>query len=183
MHRLIFRSETVGQSHSNPIRTTLRAKVWAMRPLRSPFLLHERAIAPLDLSGLLSGTDRIVCHLVGAHHDGNQFAYDLEMLAATPTKLHETLARARAIASGTDARSEFFRDLCVYDGYHASLAAACERAIGGDYGLSDEEAASPDISFGAYLAWCAAQPQTLEETLALVRDGRFHLVVGRVDVT
>lgn len=182
LHRLAFRSETVGQSRTHPIRATSRARVWALRPLRSPFLLRARAIAPLDLSGLLSSTDRIVCHLIGAHHDGNQFAYDLEMLAATPHELGRVLERARAIVAGADPESEFFRDLCVYDGYHESLVAACERALRGDYGLSSEDAASPDISFAAYLRWCAAQPATFEETLSLAARGHFHPMLGRRDV-
>ena len=180
LHRVLFRADTVGTSHTNPIRPTLRARIFAFRPLRSPFLLRERAIAPLDLSGLLSSTDRIVRHLLGAHHDGNQFSYDLQMLMATPARIHEVRDAARSIARGEHPRSDFLRDLCVYDGYHESLATACDRALGGDFGLSADEAASPDVSFDAYLGWCAAQPRTFEETLALVRRGAFHPMHGRV---
>ena len=72
---------------------------------------------------------------------------------AIETALKASGLEARAIVAGADPESEFFRDLCVYDGYHESLVAACERALRGDYGLSSEDAASPDISFAAYLRW------------------------------
>jgi len=54
VHRLIFRPETVGTCASNPVRATWRARLLHFRPLRFPFLVAERAIAPFDLSGLAS---------------------------------------------------------------------------------------------------------------------------------
>lgn len=179
LHRVVFRSETVGVSHTNPVRGSWRARALQFRPLRSPFLLRERAIAPLDLSGLLSSPTRVVSHLLGAHHDGNQFSYDLEMLAANPEFVREALARAERVVAVDEPRSRWLRDLCVFEGYHESLAAACARALKGDYGLSASERRNPDVSFGAYLEWCASQPETLEETLELARAGRYHPMHGR----
>lgn len=164
-HRLLFRSDTVGTCREHPVRRTMRARLLASRPLRFPFLLRERAIAPLDLSGLLSSPERVLRHLLGAHHDGNQFSYDLQMLAAHPGFLERVRDAARAVVDGSDPRAEWLRDLCVYEGYHESLLAAVERAIDGDYGLPPHEEDDPDISFLAYLRWCAAQPATPGETL------------------
>lgn len=181
VHRVLFRADTVGVSKDKPVRDTWRAKVLQFRPLRSGFLLRERAIAPLDLSGLLSSPERVVCHLLGAHHDGNQFAYDLEMLAATPERVEEALALARAVVHRDDARSRWLRDLCVFEGYHENLVQACERALCGDYRLSASEHQNPDISFEAYLAWCSHQPSTLEATLELVARRQYHPMHGRLD--
>lgn len=181
LHRVAFRSQTIGMSRNEPVRTSFRARLFAARPLRAPFLLSERAIAPLDLSGLLSSPERIVRHLLGAHHDGNQFAYDLQMIAADPGMLEETLRRARDVVTGRDARSAFLRDLVVYDGYHERLVEACERALRGDFGLDAEAARNPDVSFDAYLAWCAHQPATLEETLSLLARGLYDPMRGRLD--
>jgi hypothetical protein len=178
LHRVVFRGETVGTSRTRPIRGSVRARLLRVRAIRAPLLLRERAIAPLDLSGLLSSPDRLVAHLLAAHHDRSQFAYDLEMLSATPAKIREVLVGARAVVERDDARSRYLRDLCVYDGYHERLAAACERALRGDLGLSPDESADPDISFAAYLAWCGRQPSTLEATFALLRVGRYHLMHG-----
>lgn len=181
LHRVAFRSQTVGMSRVHPPRATPRARLLRWRPLRAPVLLREKAIAPLDLSGLLSSPERVVKHLVGAHHDGNQFAYDLQMIAADPGRIEETLARARGIVAGTDRDAEFYRDLVVYEGYHESLVRACERALAGDFGLDAFDAKNPDVSFDAYLAWCAHQPATLEQTLSLARRGLYHPMHGRLD--
>ena len=48
------------------------------------------------------------------------------------------------------------------------------------YGLTEAERRNPDISFDAYLEWCAAQPSSLEETLELLRVGRYHPMHGRL---
>src|SRR5262245_44929495 len=89
VHRLITRPETIGTCKAHPVRATWRARLLEVRPLRFPFLLAERAVAPWDLSGLLSSKERVFCHLLGAHHDEHQFAYDLEMLAVHPGALAE----------------------------------------------------------------------------------------------
>jgi hypothetical protein len=176
-HRVLFRSHTIGTS-GRPVRPTWRARMLSARPLRFPFLVAERAIAPLDFSGLLSSRERVIRHLLAAHHDKNQFAYDLEMLAHDPGALEELLSRARAVVEGSDPRAEWLRDLTVHVGYHEDLLAAAERAVAGDLGLSEGEARDPDISFAAYLAWCARQPPTFDETVAALRAGRYTLAEG-----
>ncbi len=176
-HRMLFRSGTVGTS-SRPVRNTWRARLFAPRPLRFPFLLAERAIAPLDFSGLLSSRERVIRHLLGAHHDKNQFAYDLEMLQHDSGALEELYERARGITSGRSTRAEYLRDLTVFEGYHEDLERAAGAALHGDFGLSPEEARDPDISFAAYLAWCARQPASFAETLAALRHGRYTVAGG-----
>ncbi len=176
-HRMFFRSETVGTS-ARPVRRTWRARLFAPRAVRFPFLVAERAIAPLDFSGLLSGRERVIRHLLAAHHDAQQFAYDLEMLRLDPGALAELLDRTRAITSGRSTRAAYLRDLTVYDGYHDDLEVAVARAIDGDLGLSPEQAADPDISFHAYLAWCAAQPRALGPTRRAHAAGRWSLAGG-----
>jgi hypothetical protein len=178
-HRMLFRSETVGTS-ARPVRPTWRARFFSPRPLRFPFLVAERAIAPLDFSGLLSGRERVIRHLLAAHHDDQQFAYDLEMLELEPGALAELYDRTRAITSGRSARAAYLRDLTVYDGYHDDLERAVARALAGDLGLSPEQAADPDISFTAYLAWCAAQPPALDATRRARAAGRWSVDRGLV---
>jgi len=165
LHRLVFRSDTVGTSAA-PVRDSWRARLLKWRPLRLPFLLAERAVAPLDLSGLLSSRERILRHLLGAHHDRHQFVYDLEMLSLDDGALDELVERASAVVSGADPRAAWLRDLTVFEGYHESLLEAAERARRGDLGLPAPEAADPDVSFFAYLDWCAAQPPTPRASLA-----------------
>ncbi len=176
-HRVAFRSDTVGTCAA-PVRPTWRARALAWRALRLPFLLAERAVAPLDFSGLLSSRERVLRHLVGAHHDRHQFAYDLEMLSIDPGALDELCARAAAVVHGDDPRAGWLRDLTVFEGYHESLLAAAERARAGDLSLPEPDAHDPDISFLAYLDWCSAQPETPRATLAAVAERRFSLPAG-----
>lgn len=175
-YRLLTRPETVGMCTTHPVRASWRARCLEPRAARFPFLLRERAIAPLDFSGLASPRDRILRHLLGAHHDGNQFVYDLELLAAHPGALDELAARARAVVDGTDPRAEWLRDLCVYEGYHEALLAVVEQVIARGSVLallSDREANDPDITLSAYLHWCAAQPTDLAGAIAAWRSGAF----------
>lgn len=178
-HRMLFRSDSVGTC-SQPVRATWRARLLENRAVRLPFLLRERAIAPLNLSGLLSSPERVVRHLVGAHHDGNQFAYDLQMLAAHAGWLERVRDAAREVVETHTPRSRWLRDLCVFEGYHAALLAAAERAMAGDFSLPERDRDDPDVSFFAYLRWCAVQPETPAETWALVRTGRFSIEDGVV---
>ena len=164
-HRLLFRSETIGTSHGPP-RATRRARWLASRPVRFPFLVAERAIHPLDLSGLRVGREALLHHLLAAHHDQRQFAYDLERLEAWPGALDALVDRTRAVLDGRDPRGDWLRDLVVFEGYHRELLAAAEAARDGRPLLSEDEAADPDISFRAYLAWCCRQPATPAATLA-----------------
>ncbi len=169
--RLATRPESVGMCASHPVRKTLRARLLEPRPMRFPFLLRERAIAPLDFSGLASSRERVLRHLLAAHHDGNQFAYDLEMLALHPGALEELRERAGAIVTGADPRAAWLRDLCVYESYHEDLLAAVEAALETGVALPAHEADDPDISFLAYLRWCARQPRTLGEIATALAHG------------
>lgn len=158
LHRLVFRSETVGTCKTHPARRTWRARWLRFRAVRLPFLLAERAVAPLDMSGLASTPERVIRHLLGAHHDGVQFAYDLEILALWPGRLEELRDAVAEVVESDTPRSRWLRDLVVFEGYHESLLAAVTRVLRGETLLTAEEAQDPDLSFFAYLDWCAAQP-------------------------
>ena len=169
-HRVFFRSETIGIS-SAPIRQTRRARLLSKRPFRFPFLVRERAVAPLDFSGLISPPWRIKRHLLGAYHDGAQFIYDLELLVAHEGALETLYGEAVAVRDDVDPRSEWLKDLVVYEGYHARLVEALDVFVPGR--IDD-----PDISFFAYLRWCARQPATLSATLRAHQEGRFTIADG-----
>jgi hypothetical protein len=171
-HRVIFRTETVGSCPDGRVRRSWRARLLEKKAIRLPFLLAERAVAPLDFTGLGSTPERVIRHLLGAHHDANQFVYDLELLAHHG-RLGELHAAVRAVVAHDTARSRWLRDLTVFEGYHESLLAAVERALAEGPAMSAEEARDPDISFGAYLRWCARQPETPAATLRAWREGRF----------
>ncbi|MBM4373799.1 MAG: hypothetical protein FJ095_01850 [Deltaproteobacteria bacterium] len=177
-HRVVFRSGTIGTCHEDAVRPTVRARILQFRPLRFPFLLRERAVAPLDFSGLLSGRERVIRHLLGAHHDANQFAYDLEMLALEPGALEELRGRVASVLDEDTPRTRFLRDLVVYQRYHEHLASAVERALAGDFGLSERDREDPDISFAAYLGWCARQPATPRATWVELVAGRYSVAEG-----
>lgn len=156
LQRLVFRTGTIGTSNDKPVRSTWRARLLSWRAIRIPFLIHEGAIAPLDLSGLGSSPERIIRHLLAAHHDGVQFAYDLELLALHPGRLEELRDRAREIVENDAPRSRWLRDLAVFEGYHEALLTAVEKALRGEALLSDAQRNDPDISLRAYLSFCAA---------------------------
>lgn len=177
-HRVLFRSETIGTCADDPVRPTWRARALEHRALRAPFLMAERAIAPLDFSGLASSPERVIRHLLGAHHDKNQFAYDFSLLLAHPGRLEELVERALAVVEGTDPRADWLRDLVVYEGYHERLLASAEDALERGVRLPADEANDPDISFEGYMRWCAAQPATLEETLEAYRRGEYSIPHG-----
>lgn len=176
-HRLIFRSGEIGTSASRP-RPGWRARLLDYRPLRFPFLLAEKAVAPHDFSGLLSDRERVLRHLLGAHHEGAQFVYDLEMLSVEPGVFEELVRRARDVVENDTPRSRWLRDLTVYEGYHEALLAAAERALHGIFDYPPDRADDPDTRFVAYLAWCARQPATYEDTLAAWRAGRYTIADG-----
>ena len=178
-HRLVFRSETIGTSPSGAVRSTWRSKILRHRMVRGPVLWSQGAIAPFDLSGLSSSADRIVQHLLAAHHDGHQFAYDLEILAIWPHELERLEARVEGIINGRDPRSEWYKDLAIYDGYHQHLLEAIRQIRNPEYRLPEDVANDPDISFLAYLKWCARQPETPLETIAAWRRGSFSMPGGR----
>jgi len=175
LHRLIFRTETVGTCRQFPVRNTWRARLLQYRAIRLPFLLWERAVFPLDLSGLACSRKNLTSHLIAAHHDANQFAYDLAILTYDTGALDELQTRVDAVVNGDDPRAEWLRDLVVFEQYHENLQAAVRAARQGDLKLTPEESVNPDIAFSAYLNWCAAQPATPGATLKALRAGTFRL--------
>lgn len=172
-HRVVFRSGTVGTSHAGTVRRTWRARALAWRALRLPFLLGEGAVVPLDFTGLGSSPERLIRHLLGAHHDDNQFVYDLEVLGGYG-RLDQLHAAVSQLIERDDQRSRWLRDLAVFDGYHESLRTAVERALSEGPAMSTAEAVDPDISLRAYLTWCAQQPTTPRATVAAWREGAFR---------
>jgi hypothetical protein len=174
-HRILFRSETIGMSRANPVRAGWRARWLERRGLRFWFLLFEGSVRPWDLSGLLSTPQSLIRHLMGTHHDGVQFVYDLEILSLHEGMLAALHAQVRELTQRDTPRARWLRDLCVYEGYHEALLAAVERARAGDLGGSDSGANDPDIRFRALLAWAARQPATPRETWRAWRRGEFRL--------
>jgi len=172
-HRVAFRSDTIGTCATHKPRTTWRAKLLNQRLLRGPFLFWERAIAPLDHSGLAQPLERLHRHLMAAHHDKNQFAYDLQILKGHKGALEALRDDVSELLAKPSRRAEWLRDLVVYEGYHENLLQAVEAAIADAPPLDDDEINNPDISFDAYIRWCLAQPATPAQTLAAVRHGTF----------
>jgi hypothetical protein len=166
-HRLLFRSDTIGTSRGAR-RAGWRARGLSWRAVRLPFLVAEGVVHPLDLSGLRIGREGLIRHLLAAHHDQRQFAYDLELLQTWPGALDELIERTQAVVSGRDSRADWLRDLVVFEGYHQALLAAAEALRDGRPLLTEAEAADPDISFRAYLAWCCRQPATPRATWGLL---------------
>jgi hypothetical protein len=155
------------------VRASWRARLLAWRPLRFPFLLAERAIAPWDLTGLLSSRERLLRHVIAAHHDGEQLIYDLEILASHDGALEELRERARRIVTNEDTRAAWLRDLTVFEGYHEEVLRLVEEAL-----AQPARSEDPDISFLAYLEWCARQPETPAATWEAWTDGRFTVSEG-----
>ncbi len=173
--RILFRSETIGTSVGQPVRRGWRARLLERRGIRFFCLLYEGSVRPWDLSGLLSTPQSLIRHLLGTHHDGAQFVYDLEILSLHETQLAALHEQARAVIECDTRRSRWLRDLCVYEGYHEALLAAVERAQAGDFGDAEAGANDPDIRFRALLAWAARQPATPRETWRAWRRGEFQL--------
>jgi len=176
MHRVLFRSETIGTCTAFPVRSTWRARLLRFRAFRLPLLLWERAVAPLDFSGLASASWRIERHLLGAHHDGDQFVYDLQLLRAAPGAIERVRAAAANVVDGSDPRGDWLRDLVVFEDYHRTLVEACDSALAGT--LIAKNPNDPDITFVGYLDWCARQPSTPGETWRAFRAGRFSISRG-----
>jgi hypothetical protein len=157
--RLVQEPGAFGLSPSPP-RRTWRARLLRGRALRLPFLLREGSVVPGDLSGLRSGRDVIIRHLVGTHHDVHrglaQARYDLEILALHQDGLQTLRRTCQAIVSGTHPRADLYRDLCVYEGYHEGLLALVDEVCAHGFTATDD----PDLSFFAMLRACAALPDT-----------------------
>tara|TARA_R110002073_G_scaffold177151_3_gene334999 strand:- start:34171 stop:34872 length:702 start_codon:yes stop_codon:yes gene_type:complete len=172
-HRSLFRTETVGTSPTGTVRSNWRAALLHNRTLRLPFLLMEGAVAPFDMTGLASDKERIIKHLLGAHHDGNQFIFDIDLLLAHEGALEELRVRASNIVETEDRRSTWLRDLTVFEGYHESLLAAVDDALERGISMSEKERWDADLSLSGYLSWCAQQPATPVATLQAIARGNF----------
>lgn len=174
-HRLVFRPETVGTSSGPPPRRTWRARLFENRGFRLPALLLEGAVAPWDFTGLFSSPERIIRHLLGAHHDRNQFVFDLQILAGHEGRVDELVERCRAVIDDSDPRAGWLRDLVVYEGYHETLLEAAEAAAAGDFRVDEGQAADPDLTLTGLLRWCAEAPETPRATLEAWRRAQFQL--------
>ncbi len=172
-HRSLFRSETIGTSPSGSVRPSWRARLLHNRTLRFPFLVMEGAVAPLDLTGLASSPERIIKHLLGAHHDGNQFIFDIDLLRAHEGALEELRSRAAEVVESDTRRSTWLKDLTVFEGYHESLLEAVDSALAHGISLSPSERWNADISLSGYLSWCSQQPSTPAETIEAMLRGNF----------
>lgn len=177
LHRVLFRSESIGNCEGHPVRNTWRARMLHKRALRLPVLVALRAVAPLDFSGLLSPTWRIQRHLLAAHHDGLQFVYDFELLKASPGALDEVRADAEEIVSGRDPRANAWRDVAIFERYHENLIAAIDAFEAGELRLGDD-VDNPDLTFFAFLRWCARQPASADETLRRFQAGEYTIADG-----
>jgi hypothetical protein len=179
-HRILFRSDTIGTTADFPVRDDRQARLLERRWIRFPFLLREGSVVPWDLSGLLSTPERLTTHLLGTHHDGLQFVYDMQMLTAYPRALEQLRDRAREVVERDTPRSRWLRNLCVYERYHETLLEVVERALREGIPLPPDQADDPDISFLAYLRWCALQPATTREAWRAWRAGRLTFAPGPV---
>ena len=178
-HRIVLRPESIGLAEHANVRATWRARLFAFRAIRFPFVLWEGSVVPGDLSGLGSTPERLMTHILGTYHDGVQFAYDYQVLEAYPGAPEALMAHARAVVNDPDTRrSRWVRDLAVFDGYHERLISWLEHALEKGPELTQEESEDPDISFHAYLNWCAAQPPTPALTWQAIRHGRFRFPQG-----
>jgi hypothetical protein len=181
--RVFFRPETIGTCMDYPVRDSWRARLLTNRLLRGPFLFWENAITPWDHSGLGQPTWRLIGHLLAAHHDRNQFAYDLAILKGIPGALEETRAKALAVIAEESPRARWLRDLVVFEGYHESLVAAIDRALNDEPLVDAHEADNPDIGFAAYIRWCNAQPATPLATWRAWRRGAFPALLSSKALT
>ena len=178
-HRIAFRPESIGLAANATVRSNWRARLFAFRPIRFPFVLWEGSVVPGDLSGLGSTPERLMTHILGTYHDGVQFAYDYQVLQAYPGGPEELLKQAREVVENPkEKRSRWLRDLAVFDGYHERLITWLEDALERGPELTDADAADPDISFYAYLDWCASQPPTPAQTWQAIRSGSFRFPQG-----
>ena len=178
-HRIAFRSETVGTCPGGTVRPTrARAAVPVPRGSACPPCSPWAPSSPLDLTGLASSRESLIRHLLGAHHFGNQMVYDLEILAMHDGGLDALAGELDQVLRGASRRARLLLDVAVFDGYHEQLHAALAafRATGPTY--TPDEAADPDVSFAAYLRWCARQPATPAATLRALASGRFRLPDG-----
>ncbi|MBK9261239.1 MAG: hypothetical protein IPM54_15715 [Polyangiaceae bacterium] len=170
LHRMVFRPSTIGIDET-PVRRTFRARLWQYRPLRFPFLLWQKAIDPIDLTGLSGSMERKHSHLVGAYHPGDNALYDLECMTCDADALAKLREDVVKIIQGDSARARFFQDLTVYEGYHPRLLQLIDRAMAGDFAPQPGKEDHPDTTLRGFLRWCAAQPDTPEATFDALLQG------------
>ena len=176
-HRALFRTGTVGTLPGGTVRPTWRARLLANRAARLPALLASRAVVPHDFTGLRSSPAALIRHLLGAHHQPDQFGFDLEILAGYG-ELDALAAAVADVQTRDDEAARWLRDLTVFDGYHAQLAAAVADAQAHGVTMSDADAHDPDRTFIGAMRWCAAQPATPRATWQAWRAGTFAFDSG-----
>lgn len=173
LHRMVFRPQTIGVDDA-PVRRTLRARLWQFRPLRFPFLMWQKAIDPIDLTGLSGSMERKHSHLVGAYHPGDNALYDLECMTCDPEALEALRADVVQIIEGNTFRSRFLKDLTVYEGYHERLLQLIDRAMVNDFAPAAEKVDHPDTTLRGFLRWCAAAPDSPEATFQALLAGHLQ---------
>lgn len=151
--RVLFDLDSVGSGGGAPVRSTRRARFLQFKGFRAVALVAERAIAPFDMSGLATDESRVIRHLLAAHHDGMEFAYDLEMLSFRAGALDRLRLQVDSVVTGRHPRAQWLRDLCVYEGYHERLLDGVVLALAGRLPTSG----NPDTSFFAMLDWAIAK--------------------------
>ncbi len=170
-HRAVFRPQTIGVDPSSVVRDTLRARLWTVRPLRAPFVLGW-AVNPLDHTGLGSSTRHVIRHLLGAFHPGDNLHYDLQIIAQDPGALEQLRDELAAVVDGTHPWAEFYRDVVVYDGYHARALQIVEGWIArGNREPDGMRHNHADTTLTGFVAWCCRQPSTPRATLAALMSG------------
>ena len=174
LHRMTFRPETIGVDDDSPVRDTWRARLLHHRAFRFPFLVWNKAIYPLDLTGLSGTMQEKHLHLVGAYHPGDNALYDLECMACDPASLVKLRADVVEILGTPSARARFLKDLTVYQGYHERLLHLIDRAMAGDFAPAPGKEDHPDTTLRGFLRWCAAQPETPEATFNAALQGRLN---------
>lgn len=170
-HRMAFRPETIGQSPGAPVRGSVRARLLERRPLRLPFLLLARAIAPHDFTGLGTSTEDKIRHLLGAYHPGNNFVYDLQILCAQPGAIERLQRRVQEVVEERTWEARWLKDLTVYEGYHERLLEAVDRVIADGVARPPAGDDNPDTTLTAYLRWCLKQPPSPAATLQAALRG------------
>lgn len=172
--RVAVRSETIGMSDGEPVRSTLGAQRLNHRLHRLPALLRTRSVNPLDQVGLGSSTPHVIRHLLGAYHPGDNALYDLSILDVEPGALQALRNQLAAVLDGTHPQAVLLRDLVVYEGYHARLLTMVDAwLVEGPGGV---EITHPDTTLKAFMAWCAQRPDGPLATLDAIRHGRFSLM-------
>jgi hypothetical protein len=188
-HRLLTRPGTVGLARAP--RVPGWSTWWLEHQLvRAPFLLLEGTVVPGDLSGLRSSPTTLVRHLLGTFHAGAEANYDLEILAARAPAMLATLRTACVdVIADRHPRAARWKKLCVYEGAHTALLPRIEAALqgrfldndgdeGGGSGDDGDSPGNPDVSFFAFLRFCARQPADAAATWAAWRAGRLHFAHG-----